>query len=545
MVCRHKDQLDMDRFLLAHTPRIALLAFAVAAGGASASAEPICAVAVELVDAETGGPLPGLLRAETAAGTPVPLEGLLSRGHGMDPALPIGRWSVLAGRSTLRLPQERLVLEALHGLETKLSRVALDLTGQDRADIKIPLRRFYRASDKALRSGNTHLHLMKLSRPVADRYLREIPKADGLDVVFLSYLERAVEDRTYVSNAYTQDDLAALSASSGVLFGNGVEHRHNFEERGEGYGHVMLLDLRRRILPVSIGPGIMKAGTDGLPLRRGIDEARRDGATVVWCHNTFGLEDIANWATGRPHAQNIFDGDPSGNGSYADTFYRYLNAGLRVPFSTGTDWFMYDFSRAYVHVPTLRTPKDWLQGLAAGRSAITNGPLLEFQVDGRPLGDTVRLAQPGRVRVEGSGSGRIDFQRLELVRNGEVLRTAPSRPVEGYFTADLGLDLDVAEPCWLALRTPPPPVKRERHPQAPVPLNDLGQTLFAHTSPVYVEVAGRAVFMPSVAQDLLDEVRRNKELVEQRAVFADDHERGHVLAVYDEGIAAIEKLLKQ
>ena len=53
-------------------------------------------------------------------------------------------------------------------------------------------------------------------------------------------------------------------------------------------------NIKSLIQPVSIGPAIMKSGTDGIPLQRGIDAARRDGATVIWCHNKKGVEDLPN-----------------------------------------------------------------------------------------------------------------------------------------------------------------------------------------------------------------------------------------------------------
>ena len=107
-----------------------------------------------------------------------------------------------------------------------------DLTDKQSAQISIPFVRFYDAAAHGYRSGNTHLHLMKITREQSDRYLAEVPKADGLDLLFLSYLERAVEDRDYISNRYTDGDLASLTRTSGVVFGNGEEHRHNFSGFG-------------------------------------------------------------------------------------------------------------------------------------------------------------------------------------------------------------------------------------------------------------------------------------------------------------------------
>jgi hypothetical protein len=500
------------------------------------------ALTLELVEDPGGRPVPGLIRVRDARGRALPLPPLLPRGLGLAAGHPSLEWYVLPGRSTIRLPRERLTIEAFRGLETELTRVTIGAEAWEREEIRLPLRVFLNAAGRGWRGANTHLHLKEISRAEADRYLTQVPPADGLDVLFVSYLERAEADRTYVSNRYTEEELRALGRESGVLFGNGEEHRHNFGGFEEGYGHVMFLELRKLIRPVSIGRGIMKEGVDAPPLRDGIDEARRQGATVVWCHNTFGLEDLPSWIAGRPHAQNIFDGDPEAHGSYGDTFYRYLNAGLRVPFSTGTDWFIYDFSRAYAAVPALASPRDWLRALEAGRTFITNGPFLDFEVEGKPVGETVALAGPGQVRVTGGAVGRVDFRRLELVRNGEVVGTAASRRREGHFAASIETVVKVDGPCWLALRLPPPPLK-EAAATADVPRTELGGPLFAHTSPVYVEVAGRGVFREEVAKGLLEEMAQAKEKILRNGVFADDHQRDHVLSVYALAISALEKRL--
>jgi hypothetical protein len=501
-----------------------------------------CALTIELADAAHGHTVPGLVRAATEDGRPVPLEGLLSRGLGLAANHAAGRWAVLPGPATVRVPRAKLVIEAFRGIETEVARAEPDLTGRSEARARLLLRRFVPPHDKGWWSANTHLHLQKVSRDEALRYLSEVPRADGLDVLFVSYLERAEADREYVTNGLIEADLEALTRKTGVLFGNGEEHRHNFTAFGQGYGHVMFLNLKKLVLPVSIGPGIMKKGTDAPPLQKGIDEARSQGATAIWCHNTFGLEDIPNWVSGRPHAQNIFDGDPAAHGSFKDTFYRYLNAGLRVPFSTGTDWFIYDFSRVYARVPEgVRSARDWLAALEAGRTFITNGPLLEFEVEGAGPGETVRRDGPGRVRVRGRAQGRVDFRRLEIVRNGEVAAATESYPDGTTFSATLAAELLLEGPAWLALRVPPPPGKDE--PARNHPVTELGGPLFAHTSPVYVEIAGRGVSDPGAVRGLLEEVRASKAFVEKNAHFADDHERGHVLSVYAAALATLEKLM--
>ena len=505
--------------------------------------EQNCALTIKLTDAQSGRELPGLLKVTGADGKPVAVGGLLSRGLGLPAGLPVNHWSVLPKSMTVNLPRQKFTVAAISGLETELATKSIDLTGKSKARLTIPLNQFYSASERGYRSANTHLHLMKITREQCDRYLREIPKCDGLDVLFLSYLERAIEDKRYTSNRYTAKDLAELTKRSGVVFGNGEEHRHNFAGFGQGYGHVMLLNIKKLILPVSIGPGIMKTGNDGLPLRRGINTAHRDGATVLWCHNEWGMESLPNWVTGNIDAQNIFDGGI--RSSYKDSFYRYLNAGLRVPFSTGTDWFMYDFSRVYVPVNGSLTPESWLKALAAGKSFITNGPLLEFQVAGKNVGETVRLKRPGSVQVIGRAVGRVDFERIELIHNSKVVATAKTKPVGGHFQADLKLSLDFSSPAWVALRTPPQSVKQDPELQKKTPLNELGRELFSHTSPIYVSVAGKRFFDKAVAQQLLAEIQANQKIIRKQGKFADEQALARVLDVHRDGIAVLQKRLEQ
>jgi len=490
---------------------------------------------------EEGRSVAGLVRIRDLKGRAVSLPPLMPRGLGLAADHPSLQWYVLPEATTIRLPRERLILEAFHGLETEISRIEIDGAMKDELSLQLPLVRFLNAAGRGWRGANTHLHLKEINRREADRYLRQVPAADGLDVLFVSYLERAEADKTYVSNGYSEEEFQSLSRTTGVLFGSGEEHRHNFGGFEEGYGHVMFLNLRKLIRPVSIGRGIMKEGPDWPPLRQGIDEAARQGATVVWCHNTFGLEDIPSWIDGKPHAQNIFDGDPEAHGSYQDTFYRYLNAGLRVPFSTGTDWFIYDFSRAYAALQKLDTTRDWLHALEAGRTFITNGPFLDFDAQGKLPGDTVSLEAPGLVRLKGSAVGRVDFGRLELIRNGDVVAKFESKPKGGHFTASFDQSVRIDGPCWLALRIPPAPAK----PGPEFPRTELGGPLFAHTSPVYVELGGRKVFDAAVAKGLLEEMTQAKEKILKNGVFTTEHEKEHVLSIYTLSIAALQKRLAQ
>jgi hypothetical protein len=61
----------------------------------------------------------------------------------------------------------------------------------------------------------------------------------------------------------------------------------------------------------------------------------------------------------------------------------------------------------------------------------------------------------------------------------------------------------------------------------------LGPTVFAHTSPVWVEVDGRPVRRPASARWLLDWLDRFEALVGEHGRFADDTQRADLRAVID------------
>jgi len=528
----------MARLLVVAMLGIAMLAAALVAQPQATQ----CQLRLELVDSKTGRPLSGMIQVRDAQGQLLPLDGLVNRGQGVESPGPIHDWWALPRPETMKLPAAKLQLRAVCGLETEVATTTLDLTGQPKAEHKIALHRIADERRDGYLAGNTHLHLMKLSKPQADRYLGEVPLVDGLEIVFLSYLERAGADLDYTSNKYTLDELHRLSHEH-LRFGHGQEHRHNFGSHGEGYGHILLLDIPLIIRPVSIGRGIMREGPDSPPLQAGIDQARRAGGKIIWAHNLYGFEDIPNWITGRVHANNIYDG--SHRGTYADTYYRYLNIGLRVPFSTGTDWFIYDFSRVYVQSDTALTPTGWLDRLALGKTYITNGPLLRFTVDDQPIGSLIERSQAGMLKVRGSAVGRADFQRLEVVHNGQVIHQSSSRAEAGHFVAECELELPIEKPSWLALRVPPPSQAGKTVDPGTPGVNDFGAPLFAHTSPIYVRFAGNDVFDADVARGLIDEMRSDWKQIEKQAEFGGDEQRLQVAHVYEEAIEILERRLEQ
>ena len=493
--------------------------------------DSVCRVTLTLTDANTGLPLPGVVRItchEADQRVVLKPSVLDSRGWGLLAKQPdIADWFVVPQVVTTELPRRVVTFEAFSGLETEITKVELDLSNGQPREVSIPLKRFHKFYERGWRSANTHLHLMKLTRAESDRYLRDFPAADGLDVLFVSHLKRAGADQDYITNQYPIGRLKFLE-TRGVLVSNGEEHRHNFGAGGEGYGHVMLLGLKELVQPVSIGEGIAKTPPDFPSLAMGLETAHQQDGTAIWCHNNWGFEDIPNWLAGRLDAQNIFDG--GSHGSFADSFYHYLNAGLKVPFSTGTDWFMDDFARVYAEVEGNLTPESWLAALRAGRTVITNGPLLEFRVNNSRIGDTLDLKQPGEVTVTANVIGRSNFELLEIIQNGQVIASESSAGTAGHFTATIRKPIKVSEPGWLAARI------------STANRNEYGRTLFGHTSAIYVRLDGRSIRRSADVAWLRHEVEAARATIVEKAQFDPvrrTEQRTKVLGLYDQ---ALQKL---
>jgi hypothetical protein len=234
---------------------------------------------------------------------------------------------------------------------------------------------------------------------------------------------------------------------------------------------------------------------------------------------------------GRLDALNVYDGSRSG--LLEDLYYRLLNVGLRVPLSTGTDWFLYDFSRVYARVSGQVSSGGWLAALKRGESLITNGPLLTLSVNEKPVGGVVHLKQPGTVRIEARGVGRLNFDALQLVCNGLVVATEAAQSTDRGFTARIAREVPVDRPSWFAIRI----LESGRK-------NEFDQRLFAHSSPVYVDVGGQRTCDVEAARELLRMIESSRGNIHARGVFSGPAARDELLSLYDQAAADLRDRMK-
>lgn len=179
------------------------------------------------------------------------------------------------------------------------------------------------------------------------------------------------------------------------------------------------------------------------------------------------------------------------------TWYDILNTGFRITPTAGSDysWEQGEKNypgreRFYTHVEGGFTFDAWKESLRQGRTFVTNGPMVTFSVAGQEIGDEVRLEKPGTVVIRGSvqfDPERDDVQKLEVVQNGEVIRTVEIE--QGKSKTQFELEHEVSEAAWLALRVSgeKPGTRNELlygRPKLTKPIKPIPS--LAHTAAIYV-----------------------------------------------------------
>jgi hypothetical protein len=250
-------------------------------------------------------------------------------------------------------------------------------------------------------------------------------------------------------------------------------------------------------------------------------ETHRIGGITVWCHNGSGMEAPVAAALGHMDAYNVADGLEA---DY-DRYYRLLNCGFRLPASSGTDWWITDHNRVFVQVEGGFSYDTWISGLRAGRTFVSNGPLLEFRVNDK--GPGASLETSGALQVSATAISRLPFERIEVVYNGEVIAGRSSRDRR---EARLEEEITVSRGGWIAVRV------------SGGGTTHAGNKVFAHTSPIYVRVPGTPHRRAEDAGAFVDEIEESIQFIRKSYRFAKDADRALAIGRFEEGKRAFGKV---
>ena len=396
-----------------------------------------------------------------------------------------------AGDAVVEAPAGDLALEVAHGLETAPVRQAVALKAGETLSVTVTLHKTPFAVSPGRRwiSGDVHVHMN-----YAGAYRNDPPhlalQATAEDLGFVHAL---------VVNKEQRFPDIAYGGPAGDLLTDGATIVHGQEFHTSYWGHIGLLHPSGApILPGYVGyPNTAAASL--APMNATVaDIAHAQGAVVGYVHPFDDLPDPVNHPAERLTNELPIDvalGKVdyievlgfSDHRTTASVWYRLLNLGFRLPAAAGTDA-MADYAslrgpvglnRVYVDLPAeSRDVSAWLEGLKAGRTFATNGPLLGWTVANKGPGEETTLASAGEVPFTARLRSIVPVDRLEIVCDGRVVQSLLKGPAT---EATVSGTLPVGQSGWCLLRADAK--------SAAYPLQD--NYLYATTTPVYLSVAGQ------------------------------------------------------
>jgi dipeptidyl aminopeptidase/acylaminoacyl peptidase len=444
------------------------------------------------------------------------------------------------GASDLTLPAGRYDIEVTHGPAYRVERRVVEVAAGRISSVRVALRPLGDLERRGWRSADLHVHMnYGGAYRNTPRYLAVQARAEDLDLVenLIVNKEGRIPDVGY---RVGRDP--ASSATTVIV--------HDQEYHTSVWGHIGLLGLKDHVLL----PGY--AGYQGTPAAslaptnaEVADLAHAQGGVVGYVHpfdsdpdpsdTTHPLTaefpvDLALGKVDYYEAMGFVD-DPMAT---AHVWYRALNCGFRLPAGAGTDA-MANFAslrgpvgmnRVYVHTGGAVEQRVLLDSLLAGRTFATNGPLLELTIDGRGVGQELRLPAGTRgVDARVSLRSNVPIDHLEIIANGQVV--ADVLLASDRTRADTLLWLPVQGSGWFLLRA--------RSDRAMYPVLDLYP--YATTSPVYVTVAGAPIRSAEDAEYFIRWIDRVAASAVQSQDWNTDAERAAVLDMMRRARAEFEK----
>lgn len=460
------------------------------------------------------------------------------RAHGSYEA----QYFMTDGSDTLRVPPGALSVTAWRGLEQAVAEARVTVEPGERAAVLLSSRPLPLPAEWSRQvDADVHVHMNYGGhyRNTPARLARQA-EAEDLDVVFNLVVNK--EQRIPDIRAFTTAVDPASTEAALVL--------HGQEFHTSYWGHLGLLGLEDHLLipdySTYANTGVASPYPDNATIAK---LAHAQNALVGYVHPFLTVPDPSSEALTNALPVDAALGlvdfyEVVGFADHresAEVWYRLLDCGLRPAAAGGTDAMAnyaslrgpVGVNRTYVEVDgTPGGPAErraaWLDGLRAGRTLATNGPLLGFSVQGAPPG--TRLGIPGRatLRYEGFLRSIVPVEHLEVVVDGDVVRRIDTG--ENGTSADFDGELNVDNDAWILLRAwnaEASPLVFDRYP-------------YATTNPVFVDVAGSARGCGASADYFIDWIERIRESAAVHPDYFTDDERRRVLEHLDEARAVFE-----
>ncbi len=396
------------------------------------------------------------------------------------------------GDTMLKLPRGRIYLEVSKGFEIRPVRKVIEVKPETE-EITVELERVLPWRSKGWVTADTHVHFLSPITALLEG------AAEGVNVVNLL----ASQWGELMTNVGDFDGKTTWGSREAGGDGEYLV-RVGTENRQHVLGHISLLGYKGGIIaPMTTGGPDESALGDPVEilLTEWARQCKQQEGIVVLPHfPNPRLEHAASIVSGEIDAVEMTAWEDLYNGidpySLSD-WYRYLNCGYLLPAVGGTDKMT-----AATAVGTVRTyarldpaqPFDyesWKSAIRQRETFVTYGPLLEFSVEGKPMGSQIELPASGGTLdiLWQAASATVPMSRVELVVNGEIRESLGIAPWE----ASGAWTVKVDKSSWLAL------LVRGHYADRP-------EIITAHSTPVMVRVDGSPMLPAADAVTILEQI---------------------------------------
>lgn len=383
------------------------------------------------------------------------------------------------GEYEAKLPAGSYEIVVSHGLEYGMYYGKFEIRKDQATAVSVALKRYLDLPGRGWISGDDHIHLQR--EDVADKNV---------------WLQVAAED-VHVGNLLQMGNISGTNFEQpawGAAGHYSQDDRHTLvsgqeDPRTGQLGHTIHENLKSP-LHQNVGRYFL--------YHEIFEQSHQQGGVSGYAH-------LGDWF----HAQRGLALDvPFGlvdfievceSGTVAtEAWYNLLNLGFKMTPSAGSDFPYTDLpgvSRSYVKGSATSTPDSWYASFRAGHTYVTNGPFLEFSVNGRQMGDELHVPRGAKLEISAEAQLNPDvdkLDRLELVALGDVAATEAAR---GQDRVQMKTMLTADHSMWIAVR-------------AYGARSEPRNTTVAHSAPIYVIVDDQPFWKLSAVPDL---VRHQRE----------------------------------
>jgi hypothetical protein len=398
----------------------------------------------------------------------------------------------ISGETFIDLPLGLVYLEVSKGFEIRPVRKVIEVTPATQ-EIVVKIEKVLPWREKGWVTADTHVHFLSPISALLEG------AAEGVNVVNLLASQWG-ELMTNVGDFDGETTWGSKEAGGDgeYLVRVGTENRQHV------LGHISLLGYRGQIIaPMTTGGPDESALGDPIEilLTEWARQCKKQGGLVVLPHfPNPRAEQAASIVSGEVDALEMTSwGDLYGGidpYSLSD-WYRYLNCGYLAAAVGGTDKMAASTAvgtvRTYAHLAPDKvfSYEAWMEAVRRAETFVTYGPLLDFAVDGHPMGSRIQMTgNGGTVDVTWQvASVTIPMSRVELIVNGEIRESLAVSPEQGSGH----WSVKVEKSSWLAL------LVRGHYADKP-------EIVAAHSSPVMISVAETPLLAAADAVTILEQI---------------------------------------